>query len=43
MAIKRPSPKLAKLITRLNKLGYAKVVALKPNVAAIYVPKSDRV
>ena len=43
MAIKRPSPKLAKLITRLNKLGYVKVVALKSNVAAIYVPKSDRV
>lgn len=42
MAIKRPSPKLARLITRLNKLGYAKVVALKTNVAAIYVPKSDR-
>ncbi len=42
MAIKRPSPKLAKLITRLNKLGYIKVAPLKSNVAAIYVPKSDR-
>ena len=42
MAIKKPSPKLQKLITSLQKLGYVKVVALKTNVAAIYVPKSDR-
>ena len=43
MAVKKPSPKLANLIKKLNKLGYVKVVALKSNVAAIYVPKSDRV
>ena len=42
MAIKKPSPKLQKLIVSLQKLGYVKVVALKSNVAAIYVPKSDR-
>lgn len=42
MAIKRPDPKLVKVIADLQKLGYVKVVALKKNVAAIYVPKSDR-
>jgi len=42
MAIKKPDPKLVKVIDQLQKLGYAKVIPLKKNVAAIYVPKSDR-
>ena len=43
MAVKRPDPKLVKVIADLQRLGYVKVVALKKNVAAVYVPKSDRV
>ncbi len=42
MAVKRPDPKLVKVIADLQKLGYVKVVALKKNVASVYVPKSDR-
>jgi hypothetical protein len=42
MAVKKPDPKLVKVIADLQKLGYVKVIALKKNVAAIYVPKSDR-
>ena len=42
MAVKKPDPKLVKVIADLQKMGYVKVIAIKKNVAAVYVPKSDR-